>query len=183
MRSATRQTSSRAASSVDRDVGEQLLHQLVARRSACRTARARWRSRPRRPGRPGRCRRSRPPPTSGPWPAPPSRSLKPLPSLAEPGAVGHPDVVEDQLGGGLAAQAELAVDLARARARGCRSATRKAVMPLWPGLAAGAGEDQRDVGPGAVGDEHLRAGEHPVVAVAHAPGWRGCRRPSRCPAR
>ena len=41
---------------------------------------------------------------------------------------------------------------------------------LAAGVVGGAGEDQRDVGPGAVGDEHLGAVEHVVVAVAGRPG-------------
>ena len=72
--------------------------------------------------------------------------------------------------------------ISRGSKPGASVGTRNAVMPRWPG-PTGAGEDQRDVGPGAVGDEHLRAGEQPVVAVALARGWSGRRRPSRCRAR
>ena len=39
--------------------------------------------------------------------------------------------------------------------------------------AAGAGEDQRDLGPGAVGDEHLRAGRAPSRRRRGRPGWSG----------
>ena len=51
--------------------------------------------------------------------------------------------------------------------------TRKALIPFGP-CAAGPGEDDRRRGPGAERDEDLRAGQHPVVAVAL------CARRERC---
>ena len=59
--------------------------------------------------------------------------------------------------------------ISRASKPGASVGTRNAVTPRGPG-PAGAGEDQRDLGPGAVGDEHLLAGQQPVVAVPVGPG-------------
>jgi hypothetical protein len=73
-------------------------------------------------------------------------------------------VVQHQLRGGLAAHAELAVDLGGLEAvRVGRHEERGDALRTWP---AGPGEDQRHVCPRPVGDEHLAAGEQPVVTVA-----------------
>ncbi len=94
---------------------------------------------------------------------------KPLPSGAEHRRGGHADVLEDQFGGGLAAQSELAVDGAAGQAGGV-GGHEEGGDPLVAGGVGRAGEEQHDVGPGAVGDEHLAAVDDVVVAVAHRPG-------------
>ena len=101
------------------------------------------------------------------------RDLEALAELAEPRRVGDADAVEEELGGVLRAQAELALDRPRLEAGGvgrddeARDAAR-------PGLAR-AREDERVRRPRAERDEDLLAAEHPVVAVAH--GARLERRP------
>ena len=45
--------------------------------------------------------------------------------------------------------------------------TRKQEMPRWPACAIGLGEDGEEGGVAAVGDEALRAGDHPALAAAH----------------
>ena len=55
--------------------------------------------------------------------------------------------------------------------RGCRSGTRKAETPLWPGASSVRAKSRHDIGPGAVGDEHLGAVDDVVVAVAHGAWW------------
>ena len=92
-----------------------------------------------------------------------------MPSGPSMALAGHPYAVQDQLGGGLAAQSELAVDLAAFEAGGV-GGDEEGADALVAGLAAGAGEEQHDVGPGAVGDEHLGAVDDVVAAVADRPG-------------
>ncbi len=82
---------------------------------------------------------------------------------------GDPDVLQDQFGGGLAAQPELAVDRAAGQA-GRVGGHEEGRDTLVAGRVGGAGEEQDDVGPGAVGDERLGAVDHVVVAVAHRAG-------------
>ena len=94
---------------------------------------------------------------------------KPLPSGAEHRRGGHADVLEDQLGGGLAAQAELAVDGAAGQAGGVGRYEEGGDALVARGVGR-AGEEEDDVGPGAVRDEHLGAVDDVVVAVAHGPG-------------
>ena len=93
--------------------------------------------------------------------------LKPWPTSPSTAESRHPDVGEEELGRGLAAEPELALDLAGLEAGhvGRDQERGDAARPV----VAGAGEDQRDVGPGAVGDEQLLAVDHPVVAVARRP--------------
>src|SRR5690606_359640 len=64
---------------------------------------------------------------------------------------------------------ELAVDRAAGQARGVGGDEEGGDAPVT-GVVGGAGEEQDDVGPGAVGDEHLGAVDDVVVAVAHRAG-------------
>lgn len=88
---------------------------------------------------------------------------------AEQGGGRDADVLQDQLGGGLAAQAELAVDRAAGEAGGVRGDEEGGDALVTRGVI-GAGEQQDDIGPGAVGDEHLGAVHDVVVAVADRAG-------------
>src|SRR5690606_28510562 len=79
------------------------------------------------------------------------RVLEALALLADEGVGGYADVVERQFGGGLAAEAELAVDQVALETRcvGGNEERRDAACAF----PAGAGEDEGDVGDGRVGDE------------------------------
>ena len=86
--------------------------------------------------------------------------LEAVPDLAEPGRVRDAYLVEEQLGGRLAAQPELAGDLTRLEARGVGRDEEGGHAART--VVAGAREDEGHVGPGAVGDEELAAGDRPV---------------------
>src|SRR5690606_3835405 len=81
----------------------------------------------------------------------------------------HPHVLEHQLGGGLSAQAQLAVEGAADQAGRVGGHQEGAHAPVAGGVG-GAGEEQHDVGPGAVGDERLAAVDDVSVALAHGAG-------------
>ena len=95
------------------------------------------------------------------------RDLEALALLTEERGGGHAYVVEEQLGGGLAAQPELALDLAGLEAVGVGGHQERA--DALRSVATGAGEDQGHVGPGAVGDEELLAVDDVVAAVPPRP--------------
>ena len=119
--------------------------------------------RPTPPGSPARCRRSRHATARRPLSRVLIAILKPWPTSPSTRGGRHPYVGEEQLGGGLAAQPELALDLAGLEAGGVgRHQERRHAARA---VVAGAREDQRDVGPGAVGDEELLAVDDVVVAV------------------
>ena len=92
-----------------------------------------------------------------------------LVDVTEPLRVGQLDVVEVQLGGVGAAHAELAVQRLLAEALGAfvDDEGGDALLLL---RRVGERENDEDVSDGALGDEHLRAVEHPAVALAHGGG-------------
>ena len=90
--------------------------------------------------------------------------LKPCPTSPRRAASGTRTPCEEQLGRRLAAQPELVLDLAGLEAGGVgRHEERRHAARA---VVAGAGEDEGDVGPRAVGDEELLAVDHPVRPVA-----------------
>src|ERR1019366_5944977 len=91
-----------------------------------------------------------------------------LPFLAEPGRDRDPHPGKEDLGRGLTAQPQLAVDLAALEPRRAgRHQERGDALGTRP---AGPGEEEADVGPGAVRDEDLLAIDDVVVTVAHGLG-------------
>ena len=148
---------------LDRDVGEQLLDQLERRRSACRTGCAgrvadRGVQAPlRQPDAPGGDRHAALGQCTHGYGDPATF----LPEQRRPR---HPNPGERQLGGGLATQPELAVHGGPGESRAIRRHQERRDAPCP--VAAGPGEDQRQIRPGPVRDEHLLAGDQPVVAVA-----------------
>ena len=95
-----------------------------------------------------------------------SVSTKPMPSSPSRFAERHAAVLEDQLGGVRGAHAELVLLAPGAEARrpALDDERRDALLAR---RAVGHRHDHRGVGDAAVGDEVLRAVEHPVLAVAH----------------
>ena len=77
---------------------------------------------------------------------------------------GHPDVVEEQLGGVLRVQADL-VQLAAAGEAGHAALRHEQADAVRARLRFGAGHHDHQVGVDPVGDEGLGAVEHPAVAV------------------
>ena len=103
-----------------------------------------------------------------PWSSADIAILNPSPSLPDPVLVGHTHTVEEQLGGVLRAQAELALDRPCLEA-GCVGRDDEAGDPARAGLA-GAREDERVRRPRAERDEGLLAGQGPAGAVALGTG-------------
>ena len=110
---------------------------------------------------------------------PPLRQLlgdlvQPLALLAHEVGGGHPDVVEEQLGGVRGLQAHLVQLLARGVALVVlllhEEQAEAVPVPARGGAAVRAGKDQGGVAGDAVADERLLAVEHVLVAVAHGPG-------------
>ncbi|MNT14063.1 hypothetical protein D3C72_1490530 [compost metagenome] len=78
----------------------------------------------------------------------------------------HGAVVEHQFAGAGAAHAELVELLGRGESRGARLDD-EGGDPLGPGGRIGLGIDDEGVGIRTVGDPHLVAIEHEVIALAH----------------
>ena len=96
------------------------------------------------------------------------RDLESLAELADPVLVGHTYAVEEELGGVLRAQAELALDRPCLEA-GCVCRDDEAGDPARPGFA-GTREDERVRRPRAERDEGLLAGQGPAGPVALGTG-------------
>ena len=94
--------------------------------------------------------------------------VNPCPSSPSRAEAGTRTPVKEDLGRGLTAQPQLAVDLAALEPRRARRHQERGdTLGARP---AGAGEEEADVGPGAVRDEDLLAVDDVVVTVAHGLG-------------
>ena len=148
---------------LDRDVGEQLLHELEARDRAAEL-RALLRVGDRRVEAALRDADAAGAERDAAVVERRHRDLEAGAELAEPVGVGDADAVEEELGGVLRAQAELALDRPRLEAR--RVGRDDEARDPARARLAGAREDERVRRPGAERDEDLLAAQHPVVAVA-----------------
>ena len=91
--------------------------------------------------------------------------------VPDPVLDGHPDLVEDDLARGAAAEAHLVLELGDLHAP--VGLDHEAADPPVSGVGVGLGEDRVGVRDSGVGDPVLRPGQHVVVAVADRPAPHG----------
>ena len=93
--------------------------------------------------------------------------LQPGADLADDAVAGDAGAVEDELAGGAALDAELALLLAEGEARVALLHDERGDVVAALAVGVGHGEHRVVLGDTGVGDPGLLAGEHPVVAVTH----------------